>query len=91
MRAEQARGTSCDTEIALFANARPENATGTMAPRGLLVVLAASLAMAVLVGCAQSGAGSRPLIPQLSSTSQQGTPGSIPQATATPVDLPMWK
>lgn len=52
-------------------------------PRGLLVVLAASLAMAVLVGCAQSGSGSRPLIPQLSSTSQRGTPGSIPQATAT--------
>ena len=46
-------------------------------------MLAASLAMAVLVGCAQSGSGSRPLIPQLSSTSQQGTPGSIPQATAT--------
>jgi hypothetical protein len=48
-----------------------------------VAVVAVSLAVAVLVGCAQSGAGSRPLIPQLSSTSQQGTPTSIPQSTVT--------
>ena len=46
-------------------------------------MLAVSLALAVLAGCAQSDTGSRPLIPQLSSPSQQGTPGSVPQTTAT--------
>jgi hypothetical protein len=52
-----------------------------------LLVVAVSLAVVVLVGCAQSGAGSRPLIPQPSSTSQQGSPGGVPPTTATPSGL----
>jgi len=62
---------------------RPAGKRGQRGSRRLLVMLAVSLAVAVLIGCAQSGTGSRPLLPQLSSTSQQGTPGSISQTTAT--------